>query len=53
MPTRIESFWSPVITVICAWCQLDMGTKPCSPAQAGKVSHSICAACLAAMEQVA
>jgi hypothetical protein len=34
-----------VVRVVCAWCQREMGTKPCVPEQAGKVSHGICAGC--------
>lgn len=35
------------LQVVCAWCSASMGTKPCAPAQAGKVSHGCCDTCAA------
>jgi hypothetical protein len=30
----------------CAWCDEDMGVKPCNEEQQDKISHSICGKCL-------
>lgn len=37
-----------VLVRVCAWCQADMGTKPCDPGCEG-VTHGICPACADAM----
>lgn len=34
-----------LLSVVCAWCGADLGTKPCAPEQVGKVSHGICESC--------
>ena len=38
------------LTLICAWCRASLGTAPCDPANAGLVSHGICATCAARLE---
>lgn len=37
--------------VECAWCGLDMGSKPCNKGQQDKVSHGICSSCKTKMEK--
>jgi hypothetical protein len=39
----------PKMKVICGWCNANLGTKPCSPQQAGQVSHGMCATCKSKM----
>ena len=34
-----------MLWVECAWCNCDMGLKPCAPEAEGRVSHPICPAC--------
>jgi len=36
---------TPVMKIKCAWCGLDMGTKPCNESQQNVISHSICESC--------
>lgn len=36
---------APMVQVICSWCSKDLGLRPCEPAQAGKISHTICPIC--------
>lgn len=35
--------------VVCAWCGLALGVKPCAWGQDGQVSHGICPACKASL----
>ena len=35
----------PQLSVVCAWCEKDLGKRPCVPAMSGKVSHGICPEC--------
>jgi hypothetical protein len=39
----------PTMQIVCGWCGKLLGTKPCSPSQAGQVTHGICPACAAQM----
>lgn len=38
---------SGVMQVRCAWCDTDLGFKPCCSEMHGKVSHGICRPCMA------
>lgn len=35
----------PMMERVCAWCKSDMEPVPCEPAQAGKITHGMCAGC--------
>jgi hypothetical protein len=35
----------PMLRRVCGWCRADMGSKPCDPSVAGKISHGMCPAC--------
>jgi hypothetical protein len=35
------------LQIVCAWCKIDMGTKPCIAAMDGQRSHGMCSKCRA------
>lgn len=39
--------------VVCSWCKVPMGQKPCGPDKAKMVSHGICKDCEAKVAQEA
>ena len=42
---------SYIMEIKCAWCGLDMGTKPCNEELQNKVSHGICPTCQKNLEE--
>ena len=42
----------PCMSIVCAWCQKDLGVKRCEPRMDGHVSHGMCTACADEMRKV-